>query len=85
MNEYGNIYVSRTNMLTQHTANNAFKIRRESNGKLIIVMGPENFKENEKNINCWRCMHIFIIKWVRTPTLVKSHETVFFPNVFSRL
>lgn len=62
MNKYANIYVSRTNMLTQHTANNAFKIRIESHVKIIFILGTENFKDNKENINCWRCVHVFVIK-----------------------
>lgn len=80
MNKYANIYVSRTNMLTQHAA-----IKIESHVKIIFILGTENFKENRENINCWRCVHVLVIKWVWIPTLVKSHEAILFPNVFSRL
>lgn len=77
-NKYGNIYVSRANTLTQHTLNNAFKIKIEIHVKLTFILGTKNLKENEKNRNYWRSVHILVIKWVRIHTLIKSHESVFF-------
>lgn len=72
MNKYGNIYVSRTNMLTQHTLNNALEIKIEIHVKHTFILGTENFKENEKNRKYWGSVYVLAINWFRIHTLVKS-------------